>query len=55
MPDVSQPPFHTLPYGELIARLDAMTNLRVVEDEDATAGYALELGPFPGWNDVPTW
>jgi hypothetical protein len=55
MPDVSKPPFHTLPYAELMARLDALTNLRAVEDRASATGYSLELGPFPGWNDVPTW
>jgi WD40 repeat protein len=55
MPDVSKPPFHKLPHGELMARLRALTNLRVVEDPPAPAGYRLDVGPFPGWKDVPTW
>jgi WD40 repeat protein len=55
MPDVSKPPFHTLPYAELLARLGALTNQRVVEDRAAGTGYSLELAPFPGWKDVPTW
>ena len=32
MPDLSKPPFHTLPYDELMARLRALTNLQVLED-----------------------
>jgi hypothetical protein len=54
-PDLSRPPFHTLPHAELMARLRALTNLEVIEDEVAPTGYKLEIGPFPGWKDVPTW
>jgi WD40 repeat protein len=54
-PDLSKPPLHTLPYGELMAKLRALTNLQVVEDPVAPTGYKLEIGPFPGWKDVPTW
>ena len=55
MPDVARPPLHTLPHGELMAKLRALTNLRVVEDPAAATGYKLEVGPFPGWKDAPTW
>jgi WD40 repeat protein len=55
MPDVSKPPFHTLPHSELIAKLRALTNLQVVEDKTTATGWKLEIGPFPGWKDVPTW
>jgi WD40 repeat protein len=55
MPDVSKPPFHVLPYDELMARLRALTNLRVVEDRAAPTGYRLDVGPFPGWTDMPAW
>jgi WD40 repeat protein len=55
MPDVTKPPLHTLPYDELMAKLRALTNLQVVEDEASATGYRLEIGPFPGWRDVPTW
>ncbi|MCG6923648.1 MAG: protein kinase [Acidobacteria bacterium] len=48
-------PFHTLPRDELLAKLHALTNLRVVPDERAAGGYAMTVGPFPGWEDVPTW
>jgi WD40 repeat protein len=53
-PDVSRPPFHTLPHAELMAKLDALTNLRVVRDASSPTGWKL-IGPFPGWKDVPTW
>ncbi len=55
MPDVSKPPLHTLPHPELMARLDALTNLRVVRDPTSSTGWTLDVGPFPGWEDVPTW
>jgi WD40 repeat protein len=55
MPDVTRPPLHTLPHAELLAKLDALTNLRVVRDSTSAAGWKLEVGPFPGWQDVPTW
>jgi hypothetical protein len=31
------------------------TNSRGVEDAAAATGYKLDIGPFPGWKDVPTW
>jgi WD40 repeat protein len=55
MPDVTKPPLHTLPYDELMAKLRALTNLQVVEDPASPTGYKLDIGPFPGWKDVPTW
>jgi len=55
MPDVTKPPLHTLPYGELVEKLRAFTNLRVVPDAGSASGYKLEAGPFPGWKEVPTW
>jgi WD40 repeat protein len=55
MPDVTQPPLHTLPHAELLEKLDALTNLRVVRDPTSATGWTLEIGPFPGWKDVPTW
>jgi hypothetical protein len=55
MPDLEKPPFHTLPYEEILAKLRSLTNLRVVEDEESATGYKLEPGPFPGWEEVPTW
>ena len=55
MPDVTKPPLHTLPYGELLEKLRAFTNLRVVPDAGSASGYKLEAGPFPGWKEVPIW
>jgi hypothetical protein len=50
-----KPPLHTLPYDELLARLRALTNLRAVRDPASSNGWRIEIGPFPGWRDVPTW
>ena len=55
MPDLSKPPLHTLPRGELIAKLKTLTNLRVVRDEESPTGWKIEAGPFPGWETVPEW
>jgi WD40 repeat protein len=55
MPDVTRPPLHTLPHDELMARLDALTNLRVVRDPSSPTGWSEEIGPFPGWKEVPRW
>jgi hypothetical protein len=38
---------------ELIAKLRSLTNLRAVRD--TSTGWTIELGPFPGWGEVPTW
>jgi WD40 repeat protein len=55
LPDVTRPPLHTLPPAELMARLDALTNLRVVADPASSTGWQLDIGPFPGWATVPSW
>jgi serine/threonine protein kinase/WD40 repeat protein len=55
MPDVTKPPLHALPHAELMRKLDALTNLRVVPDPSSATGWKLDVGPFPGWQDVPTW
>jgi WD40 repeat protein len=55
MPDLSKPPLHTLPHDELIAKLKTLTNLRVVRDEASPTGWNVEIGPFPGWAEVPEW
>jgi WD40 repeat protein len=55
MPDMEEPPFHTLPFEEFMDQLRALTNLRAVPDETSSTGYKLEPGPFPGWKHVPTW
>jgi WD40 repeat protein len=54
-PDLSKPLLHTLPREELLAKLKTLTNLRVVEAPDSPTGWKLEIGPFPGWETVPTW
>jgi len=55
VPDLSQPPLHALPHDQLVARLRRLTNLRVVEDQGSSTGWKIEVGPFPGWSEVPTW
>jgi hypothetical protein len=47
------PPFHALPYDELIERLRSLTNSRVVADAASPGGYRLTFEPFPGWNRKP--
>lgn len=55
MPDLTKPPLHTLPHGELLAKLKTLTNLRAVRDPTSSTGWTIKLGPFPGWREVPTW
>lgn len=55
MPDLSQPALHTLPRDELLAKLRSLTNLRAVQDPTSPSGWKIEPGPFPGWEEVPTW
>lgn len=55
MPDVTKPPLHTLPLEQLLAKLGELTNVQVVPDDASPTGYKVEIGPFPGWKDVPTW
>jgi len=55
MPDLGKPPLHTLPHDELIAKLKTFTNIRVVRDEESSTGWKVEIGPFPGWAEVPEW
>jgi WD40 repeat protein len=55
MPDLTKPPLHTLQHEELLAKLHSLTNLRAVRDPAAPTGWTIELGPFPGWRNVPTW
>ena len=55
MPDLSNPSLLTLPREELIAKLKTLTNLRVVRDEESATGWKLTVGPFPGWEMVPSW
>jgi serine/threonine protein kinase/WD40 repeat protein len=55
MPELSEPPIHTLPHDELIAKLHTLTNLRIVEDPESPSGWKIDYGPFPGWKEVPEW
>jgi WD40 repeat protein len=55
MPDVSKPPLHTFPHDALLAKLKALTNLRVVADAKEATGYRMYVGPFPGWQHAPAW
>jgi WD40 repeat protein len=55
MPDLSKPPLQTLPHDELLAKLKSLTNLRAVRDPASSTGWKIDLGPFPGWKDLPTW
>jgi len=55
MPDLDEPPLHTLPLKELLAKLESLTNVRVVRDAESAEGWKVELDPFPGWAEVPTW
>ena len=55
MPDMTKPPLHALPYGELMAKLHSLTNLRAVRDPSSDTGWKIEIGPFPGWMDAPKW
>jgi WD40 repeat protein len=55
MPDLSKPPLHTLTHGELLAKLHSLTNLRAARDPNSSTGWTIELGPFPGWRELPTW
>jgi WD40 repeat protein len=48
-------PLHTLPLDELLGKLRALTNLRVVPDAGSATGYKVEPGPFPGWAEAPVW
>jgi len=55
VPDLDQPPLHTLPHDDLIAKLQSLTNLRAVRDPESSTGWSIEVGPFPGWKEVPEW
>jgi WD40 repeat protein len=55
LPDLSKPPLHTLPQEQLLATLRVLTNLRAVRDPGSGTGWKIEIGPFPGWKNVPKW
>ena len=52
---MSKTPLHALPHGKLLAKLDEITNFRVVRDEESPTGWKTEIAPFPGWETVPEW
>ena len=47
------PPLHTIPHEELLSRLRALTNLRVVPDKTSQTGYRFDKLPFAGWKEIP--
>ncbi len=53
MPDVAEPPLHTLPLDELLARLGASTNARLVRDDALPEGYRVEWQPITRWPKHP--
>jgi WD40 repeat protein len=58
MPDASRPTLYDLPHGELLAVL--RTRLDVAPNHlDPMTGYPvgapLRKGPFPGWEQFPSW
>ena len=55
MPDLSRPPLSALPREALIAKLHSLTNLRAVRAPAEAIGWKIDVGPFPGWKDVPKW
>jgi hypothetical protein len=54
-PNIPGPLPHTLPQDELIGKLKSLTNLRAIPDPEAEGGWKIDLAPFPGWKDLPTW
>ena len=55
MPDLSKPPLHTLPHDELLAKLSPSPTCGSCRAPESPAGWKIEIGPFPGWKEVPTW
>ena len=55
MPNLAESPLHTLPLEQLLAKLHSLTNLRAIQDPESSTGWSIEIGPFPGWEEVPTW
>ncbi len=49
-------PLQTLPKNEFLELLERQTNYRIVEDEESSSGYRVEIEPFLGWDrDPPTF
>jgi WD40 repeat protein len=55
MPDLLRPPVHALPQRELVSKLKSLTNLRAVPSTKSPTGWSIDVGPFPGWKNVPEW
>jgi len=57
VPDTTRRPLHTLSYEELMATLEAITNLRAILDPTSPNGYRIEADPgaYRGWAGVPEW
>jgi WD40 repeat protein len=55
MPDLDKRPLQTPEHDEFLAKLKSLTNLRAVRDAKSSTGWTVELGPFPGWKNLPTW
>ncbi len=55
MPDLDERPLHALSHEDLLAKLKSLTNLRAVRDAESSTGWTIEVGPFPGWKEVPEW
>lgn len=51
----SKPSLDTLPHDELLAKLRSLTNLRAVRDPASDTAWKIDIGPFPGWANVPEW
>jgi hypothetical protein len=48
-------PLQALPHDELLKRFRQLTNVHVVSDKDSSTGYRVEVAPFPGWRQIPSF
>jgi WD40 repeat protein len=57
MPDLDEPPLHALPHDELIAKLEALTNVRAIPDEASPNGYRIDIddAAWRGWAKPERW
>ena len=53
LPPAGEPPLHTLPHDELIAKLHSLTNARLMEDPESSSGWKLGWDTYPGWDVQP--
>jgi hypothetical protein len=49
MPEGEPLPLQSLPANEFQSAIRALTNVRVVPDENLPGGHRIELAPFQGW------